>query len=205
MWLTNLFGSARHDRFFQLLREHTKLLRETAEQLARFVADGDPSLPDSIDALEHRGDEVAQRMTQALKDTFVTPLDRQDIYGLTEAIDDMIDYLDNSAREIKLMRVRPTQPMVEMTNILAQAARDVDDGVAALVQDPERASACGRAVSHAENLVEDLYREVIRTLFDGDDLREALKLREIYRHLSNCADRADSTGRLIGKIVVKTS
>ncbi len=205
MWLSNLFGSAHDDRFFRLLREHTKLLRETAELLVRYVSDGDAALPDRIGALEHRGDEVVLLMTKALRDTFVTPFDRQDIYGLTEAIDDMIDYLNNAGREIKLMHVTPTPQMIEMTTILAQASRDVDDGISALERDPNRASECGRAASHAENLMEDLYRRVIGTLFDAEDLRGALKLREIYRHLSNCADRADSTGRLICKIVVKTS
>jgi uncharacterized protein Yka (UPF0111/DUF47 family) len=205
MWLTNLFGSAHDDRFFRLLRAHTQLLCETANKLATYVAGGDSSLADAIDVLEHRSDELVMRMIEALKDTFVTPIDRQDLYGLTEAIDDMVVYLNNAAREIRLMSVTPTPQMIEMARILAQAARDVDGGIDALAHDPSRASQAGRAVMHAESLVEDIYRDVICTLFDADDLHSALKLREIYRHLSNCADRADSTGRLIGKIVVKTT
>ncbi|HLJ82921.1 MAG TPA: DUF47 family protein [Candidatus Eremiobacteraceae bacterium] len=205
MWLTNLFGSAHGDRFFRLLREHTRVLCEVAELLVRFVAGGDSSLPEVIDMLEHRSDELVMRMTEALKDTFVTPIDRQDLYGLTEAIDDMVVYLNNASREIGLMRVTPTPQMIEMAKILAQAARDVDRGIDALTDDPVQASDAGRAVMHAESLVENIYRDVICTLFDAEDLHRALKLREIYRHLSNCADRADSTGRLIGKIVVKTT
>jgi uncharacterized protein Yka (UPF0111/DUF47 family) len=52
--------------------------------------------------------------------------------------------------------------------------------------------------------MEDLYRAALARLFAGDDVREMLKVREIYRHLSNSADRADAIGKLIGKIVVKT-
>jgi uncharacterized protein len=205
MWLTNLFGSAHDDRFFRLLRQHTRVLCEASDQFSNYVAGGDSSLADAIDVLEHSSDELVMRMTEALKDTFVTPIDRQDLYGLTEAIDDMVVYLSNAAREIGLMRVTPTPQMIEMAKILAQAARDVDGGIDALAHDPSRASQAGRAIMHAESLVENIYRDVISTLFDGDDLHRALKLREIYRHLSNCADRADSTGRLIGKIVVKTT
>ena len=52
--------------------------------------------------------------------------------------------------------------------------------------------------------MEELYRSALARLFAGDDVRSMLKLREVYRHLSNSADRADAIGKLIGKIVVKT-
>jgi uncharacterized protein Yka (UPF0111/DUF47 family) len=52
--------------------------------------------------------------------------------------------------------------------------------------------------------MEDLYRASLAELFNGDDVRTMLKVREIYRHLSNSADRADAIGKLVGKIVVKT-
>jgi len=132
-------------------------------------------------------------------------MDRQDIYNLGEAIDDMIDYLNSAAAEISLFKVSSTDHMRAMATILDDAARSIAASVKCLKSDPPRAWERAREAQHAENLVEERYRIALAELFDGDDIHEIFKLREVYRHLSNSADRADAIGRLIGKIVIKAS
>jgi uncharacterized protein len=188
MWLTNMFRPTQTDRFYGLLYQQAALLCEGSAKLLEYIETGDVAVREMIDALQ---------------DTFVTPMDRQDLYGLSEAMDRMLDYLNNAARELKLFAIGATPEMAEMGRILSDATNSILDAVAALHKEPKRATDSARAVIHAEHRMEDVYRRTIAVLFDNPDLPTALKRREIYRHLSNSADRAEAIGRLIRKIVVK--
>lgn len=203
MWLADLFGSSRVRRFFDLLAQHAALLAQAASTLLEFVRTGNADLAAAVAKIELQGDDVLDELVKAIRDSFVTPLDRQDLYNLGEAIDDMVDYLNNAAVEFKLFRVAPTDHMVGMCEVLVDAAHEVEAAVGAISKDPNVAIWHASAASAAENRMEDLYRTALAELFDGEDVRAMLKLREIYRHLSNSADRADAVGKLIGKIVVK--
>jgi len=205
MWLADMFQAAPGRRFFDILARHSAILREAAFALAQYVDSGDPRLAPAVLEFERRGDIELAQLIDAIGDTFVTPLDRQDLYNLGEAIDDMLDYLASAAAEIELFGVAPTPAMREMCAILVDAATSVDAAVTAIASDRKKAGALAREASSAENRMEERYRRALAQLFDGDDVRAMLKLREIYRHLSNSADRADAVGKLVGKIVVKVS
>jgi len=205
VWLSDLFLTAREDRFLALLDEHAGILTKAAGTFRSYVNDGTPSLADDINDLEQQADECLSALTTALRDAFVTPMDRQDIYNLGEAIDDMIDYLNSAAAEISLFKVSSTDHMRAIAGILDDAASSIAAAVKCLKSDPPKAWERAREAQHAENLVEERYRVALADLFDGNDIHEIFKLREVYRHLSNSADRADAIGRLIGKIVIKAS
>jgi uncharacterized protein len=205
MWLSDLFKTSHDRRFFDLLAHHAALLSEAARLLSDYVGGGDPDLADRIAKLEQQGDEVLRQLLDSIRDTFITPLDRQDLYSLGQAIDDMLDYLSSAAVEFRLFHIEATPAMREMCGILTEAAAEVQAAVGAIATDPSVAYRHCRAASEAENRVEDRYRLALAELFDGDDFRSMFKTREIYRHLSNSADRADAAGKLIGKIIVKTA
>jgi predicted phosphate transport protein (TIGR00153 family) len=203
MWLTNFFRPAQADRFYGLLRDHATLLRDGSGALLRYIETGDAELSDEVHEIENRGDTALREMISALQDTFVTPIDRGDLYTLSEAIDNMLDYLNNAARELKLFAIRATPEMGEMGKILSDASAHILDAVTSLPKDARLAIDGARAAIQSEHRVEDVYRRTIAVLFDNPDLSTALKRREIYRHLSNSADRAEAIGRLVLKIVVK--
>ncbi len=205
MWLADLFMPGREDRFLSLLDHHVALLVEVAQTFRRYVSEEKPALSDEIDRLEKEADACVRELTTALRDAFITPIDRQDIYNLGEAIDDMIDYLNNAAREIAIFKVSSTDHMRAIAVILEDASLDIAAAVKALRSDPQLAWTKAGQAEHAENLVESRYRTALAELFEGSDVSLIFKVREVYRHLSNSADRADAIGRLIGKIVVKTS
>jgi predicted phosphate transport protein (TIGR00153 family) len=205
MWLADLFLPTRVDRFLWLLDRHATILRQVASTLRSYVTDGTTSLSDDIDQLEKEGDGVLRELTNALRDAFITPIDRQDIYNLGEAIDDMIDYLNNAAREIMIFKVTPTNHMRAISQTLEEAADSIGVAVKSLKSDPQEAWVQAARAQHAENVVEGRYRTALAELFDSGDVPQILKLREVYRHLSNSADRAEAIGRLICKIVVKTT
>ncbi len=205
MWLADLFLPAHEDRFLSLLDRHAEILTQVAQTFRRYVTEGTPSLSDDIDRLEKEADTCLRELTSALRDAFITPIDRQDIYNLGEAIDDMIDYLNNAAREISIFNVSSTDHMRAIAGILEEASLAIAAGVKAVRTNPQEAWIKAGQAQHAENEIEGRYRTALAELFNGTDMSQIFKLREVYRHLSNSADRADAIGRLIGKIVVKTS
>jgi len=205
MWLTNLFRPALTERFYDLLRDHAALLCDGSATLMRYIETGDDALSEEVHRIENSGDKALREMTDALQDTFVTPIDRGDLYTLSEAMENMLDYLNNAARELKLFAIVATPEMVQMGKLLSEASQHILDSVSALPKDARLAIEGARGAIQSEHRVEEVYRRTIAVLFDNPDLSTALKRREIYRHLSNSADRAEAIGRLILKIVIKVT
>jgi hypothetical protein len=156
-----------------------------------------------VSALEDEADEVRRVLIDNLNRTFVTPIDREDIFSLSHAIDDVIDYAKSTVEEMALFGVEPDANMKEMVSVLYEATKDVAYGVKHMKANP------GACVEHtirakkAENKIERLYRKGLAELFETKDVIMILKKREIYRHLSNAADRIVTAASIISDIVVK--
>ena len=106
-----------------------------------------------------------------------------------------------------MLGVQPNTFIERMVSLLADAAREIYMGVQRLEDHPNVANDHAVRAKALENRLEAVYREAIADLFamprDLDHVVEMLKLREIYRHLSNAADRGDVAANVIGDIVVK--
>jgi uncharacterized protein Yka (UPF0111/DUF47 family) len=119
----------------------------------------------------------------------------------------VLDYADTTVDEMYMLDVHPNPFIERMVSLLAQAAREIYNGILRLEDHPNVANDHAVRAKALENRVETVYREAIADLFqmprDIDHVVEMLKLREIYRHLSNAADRGDAAANVIGDIVVK--
>jgi uncharacterized protein Yka (UPF0111/DUF47 family) len=157
--------------------------------------------------LEKEADEVRRILIDELNRTFVTPMDREDIFALSRAIDDIIDYAYSTVDEMTLLHVTPTIHLQQMVTLLRDAAVEVHMAMVQLKEHPRVATEHAQRAKALENRVESLYREAIAALFDGpaepERIVEMLKMREVYRHLSNAADRGDEAANIIGDVVVK--
>lgn len=202
MWLADLFKTSKQDRFFALLRKHAAVLLEATKTLDAYFNHGAGELADKVGELEHEGDQIIAELIHELRQAFVTPIDRQELYALGEGIDDMIDYVNNAAREYRLFEVAATPEMLDMARILVDAADAIEKGIEALCGGGGDAYAHARDAASAENKMEHAYRAALAKLFGGDDVHTIFRLREVYRHMSNSADRADSIGRSIARVVV---
>jgi uncharacterized protein Yka (UPF0111/DUF47 family) len=165
---------------------------ETAQQVAR---------------IEAAADETRRILIDELNRTFVTPFDREDIYALSLTIDDVLDYANTTVDEMVILRVEPNSYLQRMAGLLADAAREIFMGVTELIEHPHVASDHAVRAKALENRIEGVYREALGAMFnqpvDLDHVVAMLKLREIYRHLSNAADRGDQAANVISDIVVK--
>ncbi|MCX5906103.1 MAG: hypothetical protein NTY64_02660 [Deltaproteobacteria bacterium] len=114
-----------------------------------------------------------------------------------------MDYADRTVDEMKIYEVNPNRYIIEMIDILRRAARELSDATRLIQKYPNIALEHATKTKACENEMEETYHRALADLFKGTDTIYMLKMREIYRHLSNAADRADEAANLIGDIVVK--
>jgi uncharacterized protein len=197
--------SKRQNRFFELLSRQSKKTVEGLEALWSFAESGTREHANQVRSLEREADELRRILIEELDKTFVTPIDREDLYALSRAIDDVVDYANTTVDEMEIYEVKGDAHIMEMINILRKAAREIGEAVDILNDYPKIASEHALKAKAYENTMEKAYHVALANLFKGGDTVYMLKMREIYRHLSNAADRGDEAANIISSIVMKHS
>jgi predicted phosphate transport protein (TIGR00153 family) len=206
-WKRLFRRDTRPDRFLKLICDQAGFAQAGLEGLHAYVKGPSESSALAIHKIEKDADEVRRILIDELNRSFVTPIDREDLFALSRAIDDVLDYADTTVEEMVTLGVAPNQYLTRMVSLLRDAAEEINRGVQRLGDRPNVANDHAVRAKALENRVEGVYREAIGALFNGprdvEHVVEMLKLREIYRHLSNAADRGDEAANIIGDIVVK--
>lgn len=202
-----LFSRNKKNRFIDLLIKQAEYAVEGFQVLLKYISEPDEELAQQVSMIEKEADEARRILIDELNRTFVTPLDREDIFALSLTVDDILDYAHTTVEEMALLDIEPNSFIERMVSLLNDAAREICLGVTRLQDHPSVANDHAVRAKALENRVETVYREAIADLFtmprDVDHIVNMLKLREIYRHLSNAADRGDAAANVIGDIVVK--
>lgn len=152
---------------------------------------------------EHRADDVRRTLMQRLSETFVTPFDREDINELSRAIDDIADYAENTIKEIQLYEITPDVFIHEMVHTLYDAVQELSQAAQYLTQDSAKSNQHALRAKQLENKMEGLYRRAIAHFTADTPVYYLIKVREVYRHLSNAADRVDLAANVINSVIVK--
>ena len=206
MGIRDLF-KPREDKFMRLLVEQAAKTVEGMELLEEFMESTDREVAKRLVQVEKEADEVRRILIDELNRSFITPIDREDIFALSLTIDDIIDYGNSTVDEMVILEVESNSYLRRMVSLVREAAYEIYMGVLRLQDHPNVANDHAVRAKALENRVETVYREALADLFHGptdiDHVMDMLKLREIYRHLSNAADRGDAAANVIGDIVVK--
>ncbi len=193
--------------FHQLIEEQAELTFKGLKLLVKYMEMRGKDTAEKMTLREKEADEVRRILIDELNRTFVTPFDREDIFALSRAIDDVLDYADSTVDEMEVLEVTPTTYMQRIASLLRDAAYEILLAVQRLKKHPAVAIDHAQRAKALENRVESVYREAIADLFSGPEdvhhIVEMLKMREVYRHLSNAADRGDEAANVISDIVVK--
>jgi uncharacterized protein len=205
-WIRD-FMKPRQGNFAKLLIEQAELAVKGLEGLMEYAKTSSEASANTVRRCEEEADEVRRILMDELNRTFVTPMDREDIAALSRAIDDILDYAYSTVDEMQILHVQSNSYLQRMVSLLRDAAAEVHLATLRLTDHPSVATAHAQRAKALENRVESVYREAIAALFEGpaepEHIVEMLKLREIYRHLSNAADRGDEAANIISDIVVK--
>ncbi len=197
----------RQNVFIKLIHDQAQLTLEGLKALTDYMVDQNPAAANCLKMKEKEADEARRILIYELNRTFITPFDREDIFALSRTIDDVLDYAYSTVTEMEILKVHPTSFMQRMASLLYDAAFEILQGVDRLESYPGVANEHAQRAKALENRVEGVYRDALADLFTGaEDIKHVVKMlksREVYRHLSNAADRGDEAANVIADIVVK--
>lgn len=201
------FFKPRKGKFLQLLIEQTEITLHGMDALESYMKKRSDKHASTVRQAEKDADEVRRILIDELNRTFVTPIDREDLFALSRAIDDVMDYAYATVEEMEVLDVEPNHYLRRLVSLLQDAAEEIHLAMLRLMKNPGVATEHASRAKALENRVEQVYREAVADLFSGPEdihhVMEMLKRRELYRHLSNCADRGDEAANVIHDIVVK--
>jgi uncharacterized protein Yka (UPF0111/DUF47 family) len=202
------------DRFFDLFNrsaentlEGARLLNDLltnyvdVERKARHLKD-----------IEHTGDEITHEVFRALNRTFVTPLDREDISHLASALDDVIDWIEEVARRVKLYRCEEVTPIArQFARVILEQCEQIAKAVP-LLEERRNADAMQRLtqeIHRLENEADDLLAEAVATLYDGvtevPQLIRAMRWDDLYQLLEDTTDKAEGVATALSNIALKNA
>ncbi|KAF0219711.1 MAG: hypothetical protein FD174_1724 [Geobacteraceae bacterium] len=205
-----MFGLIPKDvKFFAMFKDMTRNIIEGAELLKDMLDNfEDPATSQrKIKDVEHKGDALTHEIIRTLNKSFVTPLDREDIYALSSALDDILDLIDASSQRVVMYNVeKPTPEAKELAFIILQSCRTVEKAVSHLGGKIEHIYEHCVEVNALENEADRVCREAISRLFDEEkDPIQLIKWKEIYETLERATDKCEDAANILESVMVKNA
>lgn len=200
----------KEEKFFEYLVESAKLLKDCADVLhdAMESKDGVEKHLKEIDKLEQQVDEVTERIINKLNKSFITPLDREDIYAIAQKLDDVADYIQGIIQRMHLYNTGlASDGAIDLAKIIVKSTRQMEkafDQLPTLKKHRLKLQArCGRIIA-LETEGDRLYREEVGKLFrECKDPIELIKWKEILTSLEETLDICEDIANLLKGIVLK--
>jgi uncharacterized protein Yka (UPF0111/DUF47 family) len=200
--------SARADEFFDLFAQSATNLRTAAEQLKDLIEDYSDieEKAQRIRDREHEGDEITHEIIRRLNTSFITPMDREDIYALASALDDVMDAVDAAADLFVLHRIKePLPEMKAQADVLVRTAQQTEQALGALPRMArDRLEPCWVEINRLENEGDRIYRQAVADLFSGDyKAMDVLKWKEVAETLEEAVDGLENVANIVEATVLK--
>jgi hypothetical protein len=161
----------------------------------------------AVHTLAEEASELRRVLIDELHKTFITPLDREDIFNLSHCFEDMVTYALTTVEEMSILKVGADDYIRQMVRLVCEEAEQLELAILRLAKNPRVALDHAHEVRKLERKVERLYRTAIKDLFaratDAEQLPGLFYRREVYRHISNMSDRADSAANVFGMVIMK--
>ena len=214
-----LFGKLlpREGNFFDLFNQHGGHIVEGARAFILLIQNySDLSLREKyaneVGHAERQADRITAEVNRLLHKTFITPIDREQIHGLINAMDDILDLLQDATETMSLYDVRAmTEDVLRLGDLSARCCERVQHAVALLpkISQPEAAEAAIKTCEEIDKLESDadrVMRSAMSKLFrEEKDVRELIKLKAIYELLESISDRCEDVANLIEGVVLENS
>lgn len=199
----------KEEKFFVMFKDMTRNIIEGAQLLKDMLDNFDDPAGSQrkIKDVEHKGDSITHEIIKKLNKSFVTPLDREDIYALSSALDDILDLIDASAQRVVMYNVeKPTPEAKELAFIILKSCQTLQKGVAQLGGKLESVTEYCVEVNALENEADRVCREAISRLFDEEkDPIQLIKWKEIYETLERATDKCEDAANILESVVVKNA
>jgi len=196
--------------FFDLFERLARIVVISAEELESMVnnqQDREIAFK-KIKELEHQGDQITHEIYENLNRTFITPLDPLEISRLASALDDILDYIDDSAEKmINYGVLEFDNYMQDFAQLIRLSVIQLENGVKLIrsTKDLPKLDSCGIEVNRLENLADDLLSKSIKQLFMGNDPVMMIKLKDIYECLETATDKCEDVTNVLSDISIRHS
>lgn len=198
--------------FFKLFAQASDNLVEISKvfsEMANAPIEKRQELLKKISDLEHVGDELTHQIFTELSTNFITPFDREDISYLASSLDDIVDYIDGSAKRIDTYKIGEITPaMKKLCEIIEHSAKEIHIAVSNL-KDMSNAVRIREAIvriNSLENHADDVFDTAIADLFDNEkDAIKIIKMKEILSNMETATDKCEDVANVIETIMVKNS
>ncbi|PYT08185.1 MAG: DUF47 domain-containing protein [Acidobacteria bacterium] len=199
----------REEKFYSLFLSQVDIICEAARLLLQGVKAGTARLAEvakEIKTLEHQGDEVIHELFTRLNQTFITPLDPEDIHSLSTRLDDVLDGIEDAAHRMVAYQVNPIPlGMVQLSEMIYTSTRALKKAFEALDKGKEVMEHCIE-INRLENEADHLVRGLVSDLFrDEKDPITLIKIKEIYEFLEATTDHCEDVADVLQNVVVKNS
>ncbi|NLT07174.1 MAG: DUF47 domain-containing protein [Solirubrobacterales bacterium] len=199
----------RDREFFDLFEEAGGNIVRAADLLDRMLRafpDRGDDLARDILICEQDGDRITHDIIRRLNETFVTPIDREDIYELAAALDDIVDYTEEVADYLILYKIEaPMEQAQRLAHVLLQCARQISEAMPRM-RGFKDLSHYTVEINRLENDGDRIVREAIAALFDnGIDPMVVIRWKDIYERLEQAIDATERVANILEGIVIKNS
>jgi uncharacterized protein len=198
----------RDRQFFDLFEEAGGNILRAAGLLEEMLEDfpEHSELAREILICEQEGDRITHDIIQRLNQTFVTPIDREDIHELSSALDDVVDYTEEVADYLGLYKIEaPMTQAQDLAKVLHAAARQIAEAMP-LLRGFQDISSHTVEINRLENDGDRIVREAIASLFDtGIDPMVVIRWKDIFERLEEAIDATEHVANILEGIVIKNS
>jgi uncharacterized protein len=208
--LSMLGLSSKEDKFFTLFRQSTEVVILVVQKLEGLVSQNSVSDQDAeeIHELEHQADKITTEIIDRLNSTFITPLDREDIYTLAQSLDDIVDLTQGAVERMALYRTKkPSIGAQELVRTIVKASEQVKIGFSGLNNIHFKKAeilAAAELIYQLEATGDTLYRQEVARLFEQEkDPIEVIKWKEILEHIEDTLDHCEDIADLLKGVVLK--
>jgi predicted phosphate transport protein (TIGR00153 family) len=199
----------KEEKFYDFFLSQVRLISESAALLLDGAKAGNSQLSQAalrIKMLEQKGDDIIHEIYTRLNQTFITPLDPEDLHSLSSHLDDVLDGIEDAAHRMVAYHVDPIpQRVVEVCYHILACAKALEAAFEALNKNQKLIDHCIE-INRLEDAVDNLVRRAVQDLFENEkDPIQIMKLKEIYELLEQTTDYCEDVADALQNVVVKNS
>ena len=199
----------REEKFYEFFLQQVRVICEAAQLLVDGAEAGNAHLASAalkIRSLEQQGDEIIHEIYVRLNQTFITPMDPEDLHSLSSALDDVLDGIEDSVHRMVAYRLQavPTT-VVELCRIVRSCSETLQKAFTALANGDRLTEHCIE-INRLEEVADQLVRSAVSDLFLTEkDPITVIKLKEVYEFLEQTTDACEDVADALQNVVVKNS
>lgn len=203
----------KEEQFYLLFEESARVVQTGSKKLYETLTSNNKDIEKAlreITEIEHKGDDVLQAIMDKLNQTFITPMDREDIYTIAQELDEVIDYIHGAIEKMLLYKTgEVTQDIIELSRILLKACDELVKTFEMLIAMKTNFTPLLQSCHFVKELETEgdyIYRKAMANLFSGGyDPLYVIKWKEVYKQLEDALDHCETIAKVVRGVVLKYS